>query len=350
MAVRAKAVWAGMVFWLEAFLLQLAARQTPGFGQWYAVTVYPVLVKTMGRLFGLFPFSVSEIGLYLLLLGGVIYGLTHFRRPLMILKKFFLVSGVIAFLYTACCGVNYYRLPFSAYLNLEIRESTVEELKNLCVLLKEKTEETAQKLLEEGSFWPDEDEIRNFPQTARVAMQALGEEYPALSGFYPQPKPVAFSWILSVQSLAGVYSPFTIEANYNRQMVSYNIPHTACHELSHLRGFMREDEANFIAFLGCIGSDSLYFQYSGYLSAYIYAHNALYAREPEQALELYYSLPKEVLSDLRENNQFWQQFEGRIAQVSSQVNDTYLKANSQEEGLESYGRMVDLLLAYYRNS
>ena len=31
------------------------------------------------------------------------------------------------------------------------------------------------------------------------------------------------------------------------------------------------------------------------------------------------------------------------------MNDAYLKANGQENGLRSYGRMVDLLLAYYRD-
>lgn len=39
----------------------------------------------------------------------------------------------------------------------------------------------------------------------------------------------------------------------------------------------------------------------------------------------------------------------RPFQVSDRVNDAYLKANGQENGLRSYGRMVDLLLAYYRD-
>lgn len=46
-----------------------------------------------------------------------------------------------------------------------------------------------------------------------------------------------------MQQLCGVYSPFTVEANYNGDMPDYNVPHTLCHELSHLKGFMREDEA-----------------------------------------------------------------------------------------------------------
>ena len=87
-------------------------------------------------------------------------------------------------------------------------------------------------------------------------MIRLGQSYPQLDGYYPYPKPLINSRLLSVQQLCGIYSPFTIEANYNREMPYYNIPHTICHELSHLKGFMREDEANFIGYLACIGSDS----------------------------------------------------------------------------------------------
>ena len=38
-------------------------------------------------------------------------------------------------------------------------------------------------------------------------------------------------------------------------------------------------------------------------------------------------------------------FEGKTAEVSTKVNDTYLKAHSQTDGVLSYGRMVDLMLA-----
>ena len=36
-----------------------------------------------------------------------------------------------------------------------------------------------------------------------------------------------------------------------------------------------------------------------------------------------------------------------MKEVSKAVNDVYLKANDQEDGMKSYGRMVDLLLAEY---
>ena len=36
-------------------------------------------------------------------------------------------------------------------------------------------------------------------------------------------------------------------------------------------------------------------------------------------------------------------------EVSDKVNDTYLKLNDQQDGVRSYGKMVDLLLAYRRS-
>ena len=38
-----------------------------------------------------------------------------------------------------------------------------------------------------------------------------------------------------------------------------------------------------------------------------------------------------------------------MAEVSDKVTETYLKANGQSEGVKSYGRMVDLIIAYAEN-
>ena len=44
----------------------------------------------------------------------------------------------------------------------------------------------------------------------------------------------------------------------------------------------------------------------------------------------------------------WAQYEGPVQDVSNAANDAYLKANNQSDGMQSYGRMVDLLLAEQR--
>lgn len=340
-------IWgiAAAVLFLASICLQAAARWIPGFGEWYGRWIYPALVTTVGRLWGFLSFSVSEIGIYLLMISCIVYGILNRRQWLsMLLHTWFLLS-LIFFLFTVNCGINYYRLPFSTYSGLKVKDHSTEDLVSLCRFLTGKVNETAGKrreLLRSEMLLTEE-----AGEQGVKAMEKLGAAYPELSGFYPKPKPVLFSRILSVQQLSGIYSPFIIEANYNREMTSYNIPHTICHELSHLKGFMREDEANFIGYLACTGSDSILYQYSGYLSGWIYAGNALAKADLQTYYELLDELDEMALADLRENNSFWDRFDTKAAEISNQMNDAYLKLNSQEDGVKSYGRVVDLMLAYY---
>ena len=52
--------------------------------------------------------------------------------------------------------------------------------------------------------------------------------------------------------------------------------------------------------------------------------------------------------DLAERAEHWAQYEGPVQEASNAANDAYLKANNQSDGMRSYGRMVDLLLAEQR--
>ncbi len=341
-----------------ALLLQALARETTGFATAYSETVYAALVETIGRIISVLPFSVAELGLYLLILsiivGIIVWVLRIIRRKfspagavLAAVRTVVFACALIFFSYTVGCGINYYRTPFSEEDGFVIQESGQEELVNLCRLLARQINEAAQEIEtdSDGCLILTGDA----PETARRAMEALGEKYDCLKGYYPRPKGLLFSRLLSVQQIEGIYSPFTLEANYNQEMPEVNIPATLCHELSHLRGFMREDEANFIAYLACLESGEPQFVYSGAILAFIHSGNALYrAGGQEEYREIYESLCETARRDMAADSAFWNQFEGPVAEVSNQVNDAYLKANSQEDGVRSYGRMVDLLLAMYR--
>ena len=146
-----------------------------------------------------------------------------------------------------------------------------------------------------------------------------------------------------------------MEANVNIDISPYSIGATMCHELAHLRGFMREDEANYIACRACMASDSPDLQYSGTMLALIHTGNALYGKDPERYFTVYREHYTEAVSrDLVANNEYWDQFEKpvigdtSIGEIADKVNDTYLKANDQTDGTQSYGRVVDLLLAEYK--
>ena len=51
---------------------------------------------------------------------------------------------------------------------------------------------------------------------------------------------------------------------------------------------------------------------------------------------------------MRAQNAYVDANESKVSEVSDAVNDAYLKLNSQTDGVQSYGMVVDLLLAYYR--
>lgn len=328
--------------------LQALARNAAGFSTWYAHTVYPVLVGIFGRIFGIFPFSVVEIGLYLLVFLCIVYFLRFWRRPGRLLSRMMFLAGGLLFIYTCNCGINYYAVSFSEYVGIETDGYTKEDLVELCEYLVEKVNETAT----DESYRSDGKggNQRAWRKEAAEAMAEAAKICPGLGGFYPEPKEVTVSWILSVQQLCGIYSPFTLEANFNGDMPDYNIPHTLCHELSHLKGFMREDEANFIGYLACVNSKRQAFCYSGYLTGWVYAGNALARVDGEAYRKLSQGLCEQAKSDLRENNAFWDRYEGKVAEAANQVNDTYLKINDQTDGVRSYGRMVDLMLAARRTS
>ena len=344
-------------------VLGACARMVPGFAHTYSITVYPVLVNTIGRFSSIFPFSLSEAGLYLAAVFCILNLLFLIKKPLAALSRLFFLACLLLFLYTAGCGINYYRTPFSYEAGMVMEQSSAGELYSLCLFLTEQINSTLTETDHSGDalkgLYPGQTEDTPLPSAAMLrelgmegvkSMKGLGTAYPQLSGYYPYPKPLMNPRLLSIQQLCGIYSPFTIDANYNREMPYYNIPHTICHELSHLKGFMREDEANFIGYLACIGSDSPDFRYSGYLTGWVYAGNALAKADLEAYYGLYGRLAPEAARDLAWNNQFWDRFDGKVAEASTQLNDRYLKANNQEDGVRSYGRMVDLMLAYYRDS
>lgn len=330
--------------------------------QVFATHLYRYISIPVSRIFGVFPFSVAEIICYtgpvavtILMVRFLIHMVKgRGNRPVIAVRALINVLCVVSILtalYLFGCGINYYRYPFSYYSNLEVKDSSKEELYELCTSLAVKANELRSELTtqdNEGVFSLSMSD-RQLAKEAQKAYVNLSKEYPVLSGWYPAPKTIMLSRVFSRMEITGIFVPFTMESNVNVDISDYSIPSTMCHELAHLHGFMREDEANYIAYLACMASDSKELQYSGVMEALIIAGNALYGKDTEAYYNMSALYSDQVRLDLSANNRYWKQFENTtISVVAQKVNDSYLKANAQEDGVESYGRMVDLLLAKQR--
>ena len=161
---------------------------------------------------------------------------------------------------------------------------------------------------------------------------------------------MAFSRLMSIMDFTGVYCAWTGESNVNVDSPACLLPATVAHELAHQRGIASEQECNFLGVLASTTSGNPAYVYAGWLSGYIYLGNALYRVAPESYWAIRNAMPDTVKADLAYNNAYWAQFQDSVVQtVSNQVYDGLLKAYGDERGIQSYGTVVDLLVAYYRD-
>ena len=341
-------------------LLTMIARSYPAFSSRYAETVPPVFINTIGRLFSLFPFSVFEVFLLAACIFLLIF-ISRFlvlliRRPRQSLKyggRF--LHGTVCFLsvllllFTLTTSINYSRPDISAGTDSTVREYSEEELLGLALLLIDDISALSAEIPtdEEGLLSLDHAQLGS---VAAASMRNLGDRYPSLSGYYPVPKPVFFSKAMSYMGITGIFSPFTFEANFNNDVPAFIIPYTITHELAHLKGFMKEDEAGFLAYLACAGSDSPEFRYSGTLNALQYSMSQLYSNTNSDVYnDVYMSIPERVRAEVTRSTAYWESHTSSLTSMAKTANDKYLAVNAQTDGTKSYGRMVDLLLKEYED-
>lgn len=346
-------------------LLMAVAKRSQSFTEEvYAKGIFHVYSQVFSFVTGLIPVSLAELGILVGIVG--IPALVVWRILVYVKQRedrlyhigadvisLLCIGSLVYFMLVLGCSINYYRKPVAEYLGLAVRASSVEELSALHVELAERTNAVREQLElenESGVFLLSVNH-RELAGLCDEAFDALAMEYDVFHGVYPRPKAVMFSAVMSKTELTGVYVPFTMEANVNVDIPDYSIASTMCHELAHLRGFIREDEANYISYLACMASESLELQYSGLMEALILTGNALYAKNRELYYEQRAGYSDAVNRDLAANSAYWAQFhDTKISNTTEKLNDSYLKANNQSDGVQSYGRMVDLLLAEYRKN
>ncbi|NIR77793.1 MAG: DUF3810 domain-containing protein, partial [Gemmatimonadetes bacterium] len=76
-------------------------------------------------------------------------------------------------------------------------------------------------------------------------------------------KTLGVTGLIDFLDIAGVYIPFTGEANVSGAQPDLSFPAVAAHEQAHQRGIARENEATFAGVLAAIHADDPLVRYSG---------------------------------------------------------------------------------------
>jgi hypothetical protein len=366
-----------------AVLQTLASFQPQFVETYYSRGLYPRILRFIAIPGRLASFSVGELLLAVLVLFLAVLGAASWYRDIkrriqrrristmpegtrsklsvrfaqyalniasFLFPKIFWVTAVIAVSFMLVFGMNYHRLPIDQNLSLERREPDASELEAISRTI---VDGVNRNYAESGAY-ANSESGSSLPISRAQLITLLEESFsnePLLRGIaadsaHASPRAVFMSGLMSRMGVSGIYSPFTGEPNYNAFQPDSALPFTLAHEMAHQRGFARESEASFVAFLICTNSRDAYVRYSGYLNA-LRVLSLLRLRSPERFTQIYLTLGEGPRADLRAERRFWSRYAGRLSSTTRRINDAYLRANRVRSGVRNYGEVTGLIVGYY---
>lgn len=265
-------------------------------------------------------------------LAGLVYGISLFYFVLYILW-----------------GFNYFKKPIKDNYNVEL--NSVDELKELAEFYYLRASEYRNQVNEneDGVF-------KSFLTKDKLTSEIIKSEDKLkdytelnLSGFSrPNLKKSIYSSLSTYLGISGYYNPFTNESQYNSINPDSRKLFAQLHETAHQFGFASEDEANFVGFLLGINSDNVNLRYAVNFKAMRSLLNRILWYDPEYVKDFIENKYTEGMKCDREYEiELDKAYNSGSDDAFALLNEAFLRLNNQE-GLESYGRFVELLVGYNR--
>ena len=304
-------------------------------------------------------FTVAELLIFLILTVILLYlaisvyqmCVTHEVLPRLwrMLANLLAFGSAVLMLFFVMFGTNYYCSPLSERMELPSAEELgQEELILLTTHMRDQANAFADMVPRDLEGYCEFGSFSSLAGLVPMGYQVLSEEYRFLDSTYAPVKGIATGQVVASFGITGIYFPFTGECLVVPERPDQSILFTMAHETAHRLAIAPEDEANFIAFLSCRANTDRRVAYSGYFMAYIYCINALYDVDADAAREIQSGVNNNLAIDIAQHNESVRSHDGFLSDVGDAVNDTYLKSLGQENGTESYDKMVMLLLAEYK--
>ncbi|QDO95402.1 DUF3810 domain-containing protein [Formosa sediminum] len=334
------------------FLVKFLSNYPEIIEYYYSNGIYPILSKALRYGLGWIPFSFGD----LVYAFGVIYMVRWIIKNR---KRFFtdtqlwlidMLSAVtlIYFAFHLFWGMNYYRLPLHKNLNLEADYSTAQ-LVSVTEKLINKTNSLQLEITKNDTVKVE------MPYSKTDIMKRSGDSYKNLEAQYPhlayQPRSIKkslFSVPLTYMGFSGYLNPLTNEAQVDYLIPSYKFATTSAHEMAHQLGYAAENEANFIGCLATINNDDIYMKYSGYAFGLRHCLNEIYRRDPEQYERIIEHVNIGILKNYEETRLFWDSYQNPLEPLFKESYNSYLQANNQQGGMDSYSYVVALLVNYFQ--
>ena len=335
---------------LTGLMAAVATAAPEAVFSWYP-GVSRQLLAAIGRVTAALPFSLAEILLVLLIL-WVIYSFIgiflHKTGPIRWLAGVAEGACALVFLFVALWGLNYLNPTHTAdRLGLALRPYSQAELESAAEYYLGQANDYAGRVARDADGTTAQVSFRELAERTAAGYDTLAAQYPGFVPSVQTPKPLLASKAMSYCGLSGIFFYLTAECNIDDDGPVWTLPFTMCHERAHAQGIGPENECNFVGYLAAVESGDALVAYSGYYHAFIYCYNALYRQDRAAATALWSRMNEGLKADILAANAHYAQFEGKVKETAEKVNDTYLKTMQQSSGVQSYGEVVDYLIAWH---
>lgn len=328
-------VWASNPLWVEIY---------------YSNGIYPLISRLQRILFGWLPFSAGDL---LYISGGffVIFFLVKtFRRYRfswkafgVITKKFILVLIWLYIVFNLAWGLNYYRTGFQSQLHISPDQYSADDLRNFVSALVPEINTARTHITD------DERKDSSYKKIFAGAVNCYDKAEPQfkfLTYSSKSIKPSMFNTMGNYLGFLGYYNPFSGEAQVNSKAPSFVLPFTACHEIGHQLGYGSESEASFAAYLASLSSENNVFKYSAYFDLFLFANRELYMIDSGMAKQNFRQLDTLVKADIHAYRNYLEAYNNPVEPFITDMYSSYLKANNQPQGMESYDQVLAWVIAY----
>lgn len=356
----------GVLLLPAAAVVRWAAFRNPELtDRLYGQALYPVVSGVLGAVSGLVPLSLAELIVVTIAAAALVVGVRRSvrvrqigqrsaRKPLRTrlaggLVAVWVLAGALALAFLVSWGFNYARPTLAQRLDLDAADIGAEEVLEVG---RRAARAARASYAELGA---DPGVPTRLPMDFLALDALVDERFTELdlpgddldSSPAPAKRPLG-SIVMSSLGISGIYVPFTAEPTVNGMLPDVSTPVVLAHEKAHQRGITDEGEANLAAVMVCAGAKDPYLRYAASLYAAGQLIGSAAPYRPEEAGKVWELLGPGPLRDLQEVRDFWARHRGPLWTVARGVNHAYLRTNHVHGGVQSYGRVVRLLVGLDR--
>ena len=311
----------------------------------YARRVYPVIQANLTSLSNRSPVALIDVGLIVLIAIVIATWVASLRRAKKkrlrgigtALVSTITIAAVIYLWFLFTWGLNYARpslesrLPYDAS---RVTPQAVRALAEYAIAQANRTHAAAH-----AAGFPAIDAM---PQPLITAIQDVERELGRpRTTVIAKPRYSILSPLFRASSVSGMCDPFFLETLLNPDLTGPERPIVLAHEWAHLAGYAPEDDASFVGLLAALRAGPAA-EYSAWLELAFTAVSQLQPVTQKLVLELLAEGPR------RDQQAIYDRVIGaRVAIVDRAAWASYdqmLRSQGVEEGVQSYSRVVELVL------